>query len=144
MIKLKDIFTNPKELLQWILPFILFFWIYLEIIEYGDRPFIKGFVEDFTDPLFYYIIIGSGIIGLLTYYYLNRGEKIKVVEDDEVDKSVKEEKSNGGDETFGIIFIIIMIIIGYFSNRHSKETQKRVEDFIEQKKMEQIDPQTQE
>lgn len=142
--KLKDIFTNPKELPQWVLPFIMFFWLFMEITEYGHRPFVEGFVEDFTDPLLYYIFIGVGIVSFVIVYFVKRNEKNKVDEDDEVDKSVKEEKSTGGGETFGIIVLIIIIIIGYFSNRHSKETEKRVEDFMEQKKMEQIDPQTQE
>ena len=142
--KLKDIFTNPKELPQWVLPFIMFFWLFMEITEYGHRPFVEGFVEDFTDPLLYYIFIGVGIVSFVIVYFVKRNEKNKVDEDDEVDKSVKEEKSTGGGETFGIIVFIIIIIIGYFSNRHSKETEKRVEDFMEQKKMEQIDPQTQE
>ena len=142
--KLKDIFTNPKELPQWVLPLIFLVWLFMEITEYGHRPFVEGFMEDFTDPLLYYIFIGVGIVSFVIVYFVKRNEKNKVDEDDEVDKSVKEEKSTGGGETFGIIVFIIIIIIGYFSNRHSKETEKRVEDFMEQKKMEQIDPQTQE
>ena len=142
--KLKDIFTNTKELPQWVLPFIMFFWIYLEITEYGHRPFTQGFVELITDPVLYYIIVGGGILGFLILYLVKKNKKNRVDEDDEVDKSVKEEKSTSGGETFGIIVFIIIIIIGYFSNRYSKETEKRVEDFMEQKKMEQIDPQTQE
>ena len=142
--KLKDIFTNPKELPQWVLPLIFLVWLFMEITEYGHRPFVEGFVEDFTDPLLYYIFIGVGIVSFVIVYFVKRNEKNKVDEDDEVDKSVKEEKSTGGGETFGIIVFIIIIIIGYFSNRHSKETEKRVEDFMEQKKMEQIDPHSEE
>ena len=142
--KLKDIFTNPKELPQWVLPLIFLVWLFMEITEYGHRPFVEGFMEDFTDPLLYYIFIGVGIVSFVIVYFVKRNEKNKVDEDDEVDKSVKEEKSTGGGETFGIIVFIIIIIIGYFSNRHSKETEKRVEDFMEQKKMEQIDPHSEE
>ena len=142
--KLKDIFTNPKELPQWVLPLIFLVWLFMEITEYGHRPFVEGFMEDFTDPLLYYIFIGVGIVSFVIVYFVKRNEKNKVDEDDEVDKSVKEEKSTGGGETFGIIVLIIMIIIGYFSNRYSKETEKRVEELLKQKKMEQIDPQTQE
>lgn len=142
--KLKDIFTNPKELPQWVLPFIMFFWIYLEITEYGHRPFTQGFVELITDPVLYYIIIGGGILGFLILYLVKKNKKNRVDEDDEVDKSVKEEKSTSGGETFGIIVFIIIIIIGYFSNRYSKETEKRVEELLKQKKMEQIDPHSEE
>ena len=46
--------------------------------------------------------------------------------------------------TIVVIVWIFVIILGYFSNRHSKETEKRVKDFIEQKKMEQIDPHSEE
>ena len=144
MRKLKDIFTNPKELPKWVLPLIFLVWLFMEITEYGHRPFVEGFMEDFTDPLLYYIFIGVGIVSFVIVYFVKRNEKNKVDEDNEVDKSVKEEKSTSGGETFGIIVFIIIIIIGYFSNRYSKETEKRVEDFMEQKKMEQIDPQTQE
>ena len=144
MRKLKDIFTNQKELPQWVLPLIFLVWLFMEITEYGHRPFVEGFMEDFTDPLLYYIFIGVGIVSFVIVYFVKRNEKNKVDEDNEVDKSVKEEKSTSGGETFGIIVFIIIIIIGYFSNRYSKETEKRVEDFMEQKKMEQIDPQTQE
>ena len=35
--------------------------------------------------------------------------------------------------TIVVIVWIFVIILGYFSNRHSKETEKRVKDFIEQK-----------
>ena len=142
--KLKDVFTNQKELPQWVLPLIMFFWIYLEITEYGHRPFVEGFVELITDPVLYYIIVGGGILGFLILYLVKKNKKNRVDEDDEVDKSVKEEKSTSGGETFGIIVFIIIIIIGYFSSRYSKETEKRVEELLKQKKMEQIDPQTQE
>ena len=144
MWKLKYIFNDQKELPQWVLPLIFLVWLFMEITEYGHRPFVEGFMEDFTDPLLYYIFIGVGIVSFVIVYFVKRNEKNKVDEDNEVDKSVKEEKSTSGGETFGIIVFIIIIIIGYFSNRYSKETEKRVEDFMEQKKMEQIDPQTQE
>ena len=144
MRKLKDIFTNQKELPQWVLPLIFIVWLFMEITEYGHRPFVEGFMEDFTDPLLYYIFIGVGIVSFVIVYFVKRNEKNKVDVDNVVDKSVKEEKSTSGGETFGIIVFIIIIIIGYFSNRYSKETEKRVEDFMEQKKMEQIDPHSEE
>ena len=40
--------------------------------------------------------------------------------------------------------IILLIILFIFQQRYSKETEKRVEELLKQKKMEQIDPQTQE
>ena len=40
--------------------------------------------------------------------------------------------------------IILLIILFVFQQRYSKETEKRVEELLKQKKMEQIDPQTQE
>ena len=144
MRKLKDIFTNQKELPQWVLPLIFLVWLFMEITEYGHRPFVEGFMEDFTDPLLYYIFIGVGIVSFVIVYFVKRNEKNKVDEDNEVDKSVKEEKSTSGGETFGIIVFIIIIIIGYFSNRYSKETEKRVEELLKQKKMEQKDPHSQE
>ena len=144
MRKLKDIFTNHKELSQWVLPLLMFFWIYLGITEYGHRPFTERFVELITDPVLYYIIIGGGILGFLILYLVKKNKKNRVDEDDEVDKSVKEEKSTSGGETFGIIVLIILIIMGYFTTKYSKETERRVEESLKQKKMEQIDPQTQE
>ena len=26
-------------------------WLFMLITEYGHRPFVEGFIEDFTDPL---------------------------------------------------------------------------------------------
>ena len=43
-----------------------------------------------------------------------------------------------------LIGIILLIILFVFQQRYSKETEKRVEELLKQKKMEQIDPQTQE
>ena len=62
--KLKNIFTNQKELPKWVLPLVILFWL-MEITEYGHRPFVEGFMDDFTDPLLYYIFIGVGIVSLL-------------------------------------------------------------------------------
>lgn len=141
--KLKDIFTNTKELPQWVLSLIFLIWLFMEITEYGHRPFVEGFMEDFTDPLLYYIFIGLGIVSFVIVYFVKRNER-KKVEDGELDNSIQEENSSNGGMTIVVIVWIFVMIMGYFSNRHSKETEKRVEDFMEQKKMEQIDPQSQE
>ena len=135
--KLKNIFTNQKELPKWILPLVILVWLYMIITEYGHRPFVEGFMEDFTDPVLYYIFIGVGIVFVIVYF-VKRNEKNKV-EDGELDNSIQEENSSNGGMTIVVIVWIFVMILGYFSNRHSKETEKRVEDFIEQKKMEQID-----
>lgn len=139
--KLKNIFTNQKELPKWILPLVILVWLYMIITEYGHRPFVEGFMEDFTDPVLYYIFIGVGIVFVIVYF-VKRNEKNKV-EDGELDNSIQEENSSNGGMTIVVIVWIFVMILGYFSNRHSKETEKRVEDFIEQKKMEQIDPHSQ-
>lgn len=141
--KLKDIFTNTKELPQWVLPLIFLVWFFMEITEYGHRPFVEGFMEDFTDPLLYYIFIGLGIVSFVIVYFVKRNER-KKVEDGELDNSIQEENSSNGGMTIVVIVWIFVMIMGYFNTKSSKETEKRVEDFMEQKKMEQIDPQTQE
>ena len=141
--KLKNIFTNQKGLPKWILPLVILVWLFMEITEYGHRPFVEGFMEDFTDPLLYYIFIGVGIVSFVIVYFVKRNERKKVDEDGELDNSIQEENSSNGGMTIVVIVWIFVIILGYFSNRHSKETEKRVEDFIEQKKMEQIDPHSQ-
>lgn len=140
--KLKDIFTNQKELPQWVLPLVILVWLFMEITEYGHRPFVEGFVEDFTDPLLYYIFIGVGIVSFVIVYFVKRNER-KKVEDGELDNSIQEENSSNGGMTIVVIVWIFVMVMGYFSNRHREETEKRVEDFIEQKKMEQIDPHSQ-
>ena len=140
--KLKNIFTNQKELPKWILPLVILFWLFMLITEYGHRPFVEGFIEDFTDPVLYYIFIGVGIVSFIIVYFIKRNEKNKV-EDGEVDNLSQKESSSNGGMTIVVIVWIFVIILGYFSNRHSKETEKRVKDFIEQKKMEQIDPHSQ-
>ena len=142
--KLKDVFTNQKELPQWVLPLVILIWLFMEITEYGHRPFVEGFVEDFTDPLLYYIFIGVGIVSIVIVYFVKRNEKNKVDEDEEVNKSVQEENSSNGGMTIVVIVWIFVMILGYFNTKSSKETEKRVEDFMEQKKMEQIDPHSQE
>ena len=142
--KLKDVFTNQKELPQWVLPLVILIWLFMEITEYGHRPFVEGFVEDFTDPLLYYIFIGVGIVSFVIVYFVKRNEKNKVDEDEEVNKSVQEENSSNGGMTIVVIVWILVMILGYFNTKSSKETEKRVEDFMEQKKMEQIDPHSQE
>ena len=142
--KLKDVFTNQKELPQWVLPLVILIWLFMEITEYGHRPFVEGFMEDFTDPLLYYIFIGVGIVSIVIVYFVKRNEKNKVDEDEEVNKSVQEENSSNGGMTIVVIVWILVMILGYFNTKSSKETEKRVEELLKQKKMEQIDPQTQE
>ena len=43
-----------------------------------------------------------------------------------------------------LIGIILLIILFVFQQRYSKETEKRVEELLKQKKMEQIDPHSEE
>ena len=141
MRKLKDIFTNQKELPQWVLPFVFLVWLFLEITEYGHRPFLEGFMDD---PFNLYIVLG-GFILLVIIYFIKQKEKNEVGK--EVDKPNEEDKSSknsNGSIILITIVVILVIILSYFNTKHSKETEKRVEDFMEQKKMEQIDPQTQE
>ena len=137
--KLKDIFTNQKKLPQWVLPLVILVWLFMEITEYGHRPLVEGFIEDFTDPLLYYIFIGVGIVSFVIVYFVKRNER-KKVEDGELDNSIQEENSSNGGMTIVVIVWIFVMILGYFNTKSSKETEKRVEDFMEQKKMEQIDP----
>ena len=132
--KLKNIFTNQKGLPKWILPLVILVWLFMLITEYGHRPFVEGFMDDFTDPLLlYYIFIGVGIVSFVIVYFVKRNER-KKVEDGELDNSIQEENSSNGGMTIVVIVWIFVIILGYFSNRHSKETEKRVKDFIEQKR----------
>ena len=145
MRKLKDIFTNQKELPQWVLLLVFLIWIFLEITEYGHRTFVEGFIEDFTDPVLYYIFIGIGVISFIIVYFVKQKEKKKVVE--EVDKSNEEDKSsenNNGSIILITIVVILVIILSYFNTKHSKETERIIEQDLKQSKMEQIDPQTQE
>jgi len=145
MRKLKDIFTNQKELPQWVLPLVFLIWIFLEITEYGHRTFVEGFIEDFTDPVLYYIFIGIGVISFIIVYFVKRNEKNEVGE--QVDKPNEEDKSkknSNGSIILITIVVILVIILSYFNTKHSKETERRVEELLKQKKMEQIDPQTQE
>ena len=142
--KLKDIFTNQKELPQWVLLLVFLIWIFLEITEYGHRTFVEGFIEDFTDPVLYYIFIGIGVISLIIVYFVKRNEKKKVGE--EVDKPNEEDKSsenNNGSIILITIVVILVIILSYFNTKHSKETERIIEQDLKQSKMEQIDPQTQ-
>ena len=66
------------------------FWLFMLITEYGHRPFVEGFIEDFTDPVLYYIFIGVGIVSFIIVYFIKRNEKNKV-EDGEVDNLSQEE-----------------------------------------------------
>ena len=141
--KLKDIFTNQKKLPQWVLPLVILVWLFMEITEYGHRPLVEGFIEDFTDPLLYYIFIGVGVVSFVIVYFVKRNER-KKVEDGELDNSIQEENSSNGGMTIVVIVWIFVMILGYFSNRHSKDTEKRVEELLNQKKMEQIDPHSEE
>ena len=56
---------------------VILIWLFMEITEYGHRPFVEGFVEDFTDPLLYYIFIGVCIVSFLIVYFLKSNEKNK-------------------------------------------------------------------
>ena len=139
--KLKDLFTNQKELPQWVLPLIFLVWLFMEITEYGHRPFAEGFMED---PLNLYIVLG-GLIFIVIIFFVKQKEKKKV--DEKVDKPHEDGKSINNSNSSVVLITIVMIlviILSYFNTKRSKETEKRVEDFMEQKKMEQIDPQTQE
>lgn len=71
--KLKDIFTNTKELPQWVLPLIFLVWFFMEITDYGDRPFVEGFMED---PLNLYIVLG-GFLFLVIIFFVKQKEKNK-------------------------------------------------------------------
>tara|TARA_B100000575_G_C22991482_1_gene571667 strand:+ start:225 stop:482 length:258 start_codon:yes stop_codon:yes gene_type:complete len=82
--KLKSIFTDPKDSPKWVLPLIILVWLFMEITEYGHRPLAEGLMEDFTDPLLYYIIVGVGIVFFVILYFVKRNEK-KKVDDLEVD-----------------------------------------------------------
>ena len=139
--KLKDIFTNQKELPQWVLPLIFLVWFFMEITEYGHRPFVEGFMED---PLNLYIVLG-GFLFLVIIFFVKQKEKKEV--DEVVDKPHEDDKSSKNSNSsvvFIIVVWILVMILGYFNTKSSKETEKRVEDFMEQKKMEQIDPHSQE
>ena len=141
MSKLKNIFTNQKELPQWILPFIFLVWFFMEIIEYGHRPFVEGFMED---PLNLDIVMG-GFIFLVIIYFIKQKQKNEV--DEEVDKPNEEDKSkknSNGSIILITIVVILVIILSYFNTKHSKETERIIEQDLKQSKMEQIDPQTQE
>ena len=131
MRKLKDIFTNQKELPQWVLPFVFLVWLFLEITEYGDRPFVEGIMED---PLNLFIVLG-GFIFLVIIYFVKQKEKNEVGK--EVDKPNEEDKSSknsNGSIILITIVVILVIILSYFNTKRSKETEKRVEDFMEQKR----------
>ena len=102
------------------------------------RRIYRGFYRPITLLHFYWSWYSFFVI----VYFVKRNER-KKVEDGELDNSIQEENSSNGGMTIVVIVWIFVMILGYFSNRHSKETEKRVEDFIEQKKMEQIDPHSQ-
>ena len=71
MEKLKVFFTSPKKLPEWVLPLIYFVWLFMEITEYGDRPFVEGIMED---PLNLFIVLG-GFIFLVIIYFVKQKEK---------------------------------------------------------------------
>jgi hypothetical protein len=71
MEKLKGFFTSPKKLPEWVLPLIYFVWLFMEITEYGDRPYIEGIMED---PLNLFIVL-SGFIFLVIIYFVKQKEK---------------------------------------------------------------------
>ena len=140
MRKLKDIFTNQKELPQWVLPFVFLVWLFLEITEYGHRPFLEGFMDD---PFNLYIVLG-GFILLVIIYFIKQKEKNEVGK--EVDKPNEEDKSSknsNGSIILITIVVILVIILSYFNTKHSKETERIIEQDLKQSKMEQIDPHSQ-
>ena len=73
MEKLKVFFTSPKKLPEWVLPLIYFVWLFLELTEYGDRPFVEGIMED---ALNLFIVLG-GFIFLVIIYFVKQKEKKK-------------------------------------------------------------------
>ena len=70
MEKLKGFFTSPKKLPEWVLPLIYFVWLFMEITEYGDRPYIEGIMED---QLNLFIVLG-GFIFLVIIYFVKQKE----------------------------------------------------------------------
>jgi len=139
--KLRSFFTSPKKLPEWVLPLVFLVWLFLEITEYGHRTFVEGFMDD---PFNLYIVLG-GFIFLVIIYFIKQKEKKKVVE--EVDKSNEEDKSsenNNGSIILITIVVILVIILSYFNTKHSKETERIIEQDLKQSKMEQKDPQSQE
>ena len=115
MWKLKYIFTDQKELPQWVLPLLFLVWFIFEITEYGHRPFVEGFIEDFTDPIFFYFTIGYSIVAFVIVYFLKRNKKN--IGDEEIDKSNRVDKPSkniNGSFTLIIILLILVMVLGYF------------------------------
>ena len=115
MWKLKNIFTGQKELPQLVLPLLFLVWFIFEITEYGHRPFVEGFIEDFTDPIFFYLFIGYSIIAFVIVYFLKRNKKN--IGDEEIDKSNRVDKPSkniNGSFTLIIILLILVMVLGYF------------------------------
>ena len=115
MWKLKYIFTDQKELPQWVLPLRFLVWFIFEITEYGHRPFVEGFIEDFTDPIFFYFTIGYSIVAFVIVYFLKRNKKN--IGDEEIDKSNRVDKPSkniNGSFTLIIILLILVMVLGYF------------------------------
>lgn len=139
--KLRSFFTSPKKLPEWVLPLVFLVWLFLEITEYGHRPFLEGFIDD---PFNLYIVLG-GFIFLVIIYFIKQKEKKKVGE--EVVKPTDEDKSpenSNGSIILITIVVILVIILSYFNTKHSKETERIIEQDLKQSKMEQKDPQSQE
>ena len=115
MWKLKNIFTDQEELPQWVLPLLFLVWFIFEITEYGHRPFVEGFIEDFTDPIFYYFFIGYSIVSFVIVYFLKRNKKN--IGDEEIDKPNRVDKPSkniNGSITLIIILLILVMVLGYF------------------------------
>ena len=115
MWKLKYIFTDQKELPQWVLPLLFLVWFIFEITEYGHRPFVEGFIEDFTDPIFFYFTIGFSIVAFVIVYFLKRNKKN--IGDEEIDKPNRVDKPSkniNGSITLIIILLILVMVLGYF------------------------------
>ena len=138
--KLRSFFTSPKKLPEWVLSLVFLVWFLLEITEYGHRTFVEGFMED---PLNLYIWLG-GFILLVIIYFIKQKEKNEVGK--EVDKPNEEDKSSknsNGSIILITIVVILVIILSYFNTKHSKETERIIEQDLKQSKMEQIDPHSQ-
>tara|TARA_B100000989_G_scaffold133541_1_gene99214 strand:+ start:1570 stop:2010 length:441 start_codon:yes stop_codon:yes gene_type:complete len=115
MWKPKNIFTGQKELPQLVLPLLFLVWFIFEITEYGHRPFVEGFIEDFTDPIFFYFFIGYSIVAFVIVYFLKRNKKN--IGDEEIDKPNRVDKPSkniNGSITLIIILLILVMVLGYF------------------------------
>lgn len=115
MWKPKNIFIGQKELPLLVLPLLFLVWFIFEITEYGHRPLVEGFIEDFTDPIFFYFFIGYSIVAFVIVYFLKRNKKN--IGDEEIDKPNRVDKPSkniNGSITLIIILLILVMVLGYF------------------------------